>query len=135
MSQINTELGTNVNSLGHAWVRLLANKPTTGSLKYSDLYSRTARFDGAITISSSNQSVGFNMSFFGATSNTLLRNAINGNVEIDFNTAPNWPGNIYILNNTTGTGAVCTKQNAQSWQGSPNPLRTSTADSFTIRPI
>lgn len=137
MSQINTELGTNVNNLGHAWVRLLAGKPATGSLKYSDLYSKTGHFTGAITLSASTQSVGFNMTFFAGTSTSLLRNASNGNVELDFTVAPNWTGNIFIINNSTGASSTMTRQNSVSWQGAnpANLLRPSTADNFTIRPI
>lgn len=137
MSQINTELGTNVNNIGHSWVRTLANK-LAGTIKYSDLYSKSGHFTGNITISSSFQSVGLNATFFGAVTNTMLRNASNGNVEIDFNSAPLWQGNMTLINNTTGFSTTMVRQNSQSWQGANtggNVIRASTADSFTFKPV
>lgn len=140
MSQINTELGTAVNSISHSWVRQLAGQAynATGIIRFSDLYSKSGKFAGNITLSSSTQSVGLNAPFFGGTMISLLRNAANGNVELDFNTLvfPNWVGNIFIVNNTTGVSSTMTKQNAASWQGAnpANLLRASTADNFTIRP-
>lgn len=139
LGQVNVEFGLpsgNQLDLLHAWIRILVNKPS-GAIKLSDLYSKTAHFTGNITVSSSNQSVGLNASFFGAVTNTMLRNASNGNIEMDFNSAPLWQGNIFLVNNTTGVSSTLTRQNTVSWQGAnpANLWRASTADNFTFRPI
>ena len=137
MSQINTELGSNRNDLNDSWVRQLAGVNTTNTtISFSNLYSKTGRFDGNIQMSAAIQSIGFSPTLFGASANELIRNAGNGNAELDFNSAPNWTGSFLLTNHTTGISSTLAKQNAQSWQGSnpANLLRASQTDNFTIQP-
>lgn len=137
MSQINTELGTAVNNLLHSWVRLLANVPS-GPVSYSNLYSKTGHFTGAINLSAATVSTSLTGNkFFTGTMDSLLRNASDGLAELDFSVAPNWTSTIFLTNNTTGISSTLTAVNAQSWKGAnpANLLRASQNDNFTIRPI
>jgi hypothetical protein len=138
LGQVNVEFGlasTSQLNLLHAWVLLLANK--SAPIKLSDLYSKTGHFTGAITLSAATTSVGFSGNFFTGAMNQILRNAGNGNCEINFSVGPNWASTIRVTNNTTGVSTTLSKVNSVNWQGSnpANLLRPSTADNFTIRPI
>lgn len=138
MSDINTECGSNRNNLNDSIARALANVTTTNStITFSNFYSKTGKVVKAITMSSSTTSTNLSGTpSMGGTMEQLIRNAGNGNAELDWSVAPTWQGNYTVTNNTTGISSVLTKQNTVSWQGSnpANLLRASTSDTFTIIP-
>lgn len=138
MSALNTEVGSNRNNLNDSILRALANKTTPNTLiSFSDFYSKTGKISKAITLNASTVSVGFSGTpCMNGTADSLLRNAGNGNCELDWSVAPVWQGNYTITNNTTGVSSTLIRQNSVSWQGAnpANLLRAGTSDTFTIIP-
>lgn len=135
MSQINTELGSNKNHLDDTTLRQLAQK-TSGAIKFSDLYSKTGKFVGNITMNTT-PSGSLSGTFYDSSFVQLRRESIGGNAELDFN-FPGlsiFTGQIVVTNNTTAVSSTLAKVNSQNWQGSnpANLLRASTTDNFTIR--
>lgn len=138
MTSINTELGSTRTNMNDSILRALANKTTTNTaISMSDLYSKTGKIAKNITLSGSTVSTGFSGTpSMNGTADSLLRNAGNGNCELDWSVAPVWQGNYTITNNTTGVSSTLVRQNSVSWQGAnpANLLRASTSDFFTIIP-
>lgn len=135
MSQINTELGSNKNNLGNTTLRQLA-QVTAGAINFSNLYSKTGKFVGNITMDTT-PSGSLSGTFYDSSFVQLRREGIGGQAELDFN-FPGlviFTGQIVVTNNTTGISSTLTKVNAQNWQGTntANLLRISTTDNFTIR--
>lgn len=137
MSQINTEIGQNINTINDTRFRVLVGK-ASGAIKYSDGYGKTAKFSGNISFDSSTRSNGGinGQPFYSDTFVEVIRNSGNGNAEIHFNSGPLWTGDIIIRNNTTGVQSQLPRINSINWSGSnpANLLRASTTDNFTIRP-
>jgi len=138
MTSINTELGSTRTNMNDSILRALANKTTTNTaISMSDLYSKTGKIAKNITLSAATVSTGFSgTASMNGTADSLLRNAGNGNCELDWSVAPVWQGNYTITNNTTGVSSTLVRQNSVSWQGAnpANLLRASTSDFFTIIP-
>ncbi|MEB2554039.1 hypothetical protein [Burkholderia cenocepacia] len=140
MSQIAAELGLSLPlSISHAWVIALAGKSTL-PVSFSDLLGRTGRYDGSNAIGGVNPAnISLNNPFFGGTMSSMSQSTTNGNMTLSFSAAPNWSGNIFAKNNTTGASAVLSKQNSTTWavngaSGSILALREGNTDSFTILP-
>jgi hypothetical protein len=138
MSDINNELGSNRNHMDDVLVRALAGRPTgSTAIFFSDLWGKTGKIARGISMDSNMSSVGFSGTLLmNGVADHLFRNASNGNIELDFTSAPAWQGNYTIINNTTGGSATLVRQNSVSWQaGNPgNVLRANTGDFFTIIP-
>lgn len=138
MSNINTEIGQNINTINDGRYRFLVGK-TSGAVKYSDGYGKTAKFTGNITMDASTRSsAGISgQPFYSTTFNEVMRNGATGNAEVHFNGTPAWPGDIIIRNNSTGVQSQLTPITSVNWAGSnpANLLRASTTDNFTIRPV
>jgi hypothetical protein len=149
MSQINAELGrvsTANDSLNDSWVRSLA-QIAAGAISMSSLRGKTGRFDGSALcylFTSVGLEVDLNAPWFGGT---LAGAGIGGFISssgaagspvfINFSVAPNWSGNIFAKNNTTGSAAVFSKTNATQWTAASMPanfLRNGATDNFTIIP-
>ncbi|MDN8066209.1 hypothetical protein [Burkholderia vietnamiensis] len=121
MSQIAIELGLALPlSISHPWVIALAGKSAL-PVSFSDLLGKTGRWDGAAIAVSlpggiSIQSI--NAPFFGGTISYAIFVTFGdaNQFEIGFASAPNYSGNLKIVNNTDGTtSAVLTKTNATTW--------------------
>lgn len=137
LSSISTEIGQTITNMNDDHIRQLTQTANNSTISMSALYSKTGKFTGNIQLSGTTSSIGFSgNAFYNGSTDSLLRNAANGNCELDFGVAPTWTGNIVITNNTTGISSTLVKQNSVSWQGSnpANLLRASTTDNFTIRP-
>jgi len=137
LTSIGTEIGQTITNMNDDHIRQLTQTSTNTTIAMSALYSKTGSFTGNIQLSGTTSSIGLsNTPFYNGTMDSMLRNAANGNCELDFGNAPTWTGNIVITNNTTGISSTLVKQNSFSWQGSnpANLLRASTTDNFTIRP-
>lgn len=139
MQSISTEIGQTITNMNDTHIRQLAQINTSSStIAMSSLYSKTGKFTGNIGMSASTTSnSGVNgQPWYNGTLDQVIRNAGNGNAEVDFTFAPTWTGSIVLTNNTTAVSSTLTKQNSQSWQGAnpANLLRPSTTDNFTIRP-
>ncbi|MBU9261965.1 hypothetical protein KTD13_16540 [Burkholderia multivorans] len=143
MSQIASDLGLSLPlSLGHGWVIALAGKSSL-PVSFSDLLGKTGRWDGTATANQlpagpSIQSI--NSPFFGGTlvSATFVSFQSANKYEISFSAAPNWSGNIRIVNNTDGTSAVLSKTNSTTWDSAGgltnNVIIPNVAKSYTILP-
>lgn len=138
MTSIGTEIGQTITNMNDDHLRQLVQTASSSTFAMSALYSKTGSFTGNIGMSSSTTSNSgiSGQPFYNGTFAQVIRNAGNGNAEVDFTFAPTWTGSLVIRNNTTGVSSTLTKQNSQSWQGSnpANLLRASTTDNFTIRP-
>lgn len=140
MSQIATELGRSFPlALLDPWVLALAGKSGV-PVSFSDLLGKTGRYDGSNTVGGVNPAIIFlNNPFFGGTLSSMSQSTTNGNITLSFSVAPNWSGNIFAKNNTTGASATMFKQNSTTWaangaSGSILALREGNTDSFTILP-
>jgi hypothetical protein len=139
MSQIATELGLSLPlSLGHAWVLQLGGVGGL-PLSFSSLLGKTGRFDGSLSCSSGGggQTISFGSApFFGGQLNGATANGTSGTTNLGFLSAPNWSGNIKLINNTTGISLVLGKSNSTTWTAGfvSNLLRGGQTDSFTLIP-
>lgn len=138
LTSIGTEIGQTITNLNDTHIRQLNGTASSASCAMSSLYSKTGKFTGNITLSAATtSSSGIDgQPWYNGTLTQLIRNAGNGNAEVDFSAAPTWTGSIVLTNNTTGISSTLAKQNSVSWQGSnpANLLRAGTTDNFTIRP-
>jgi hypothetical protein len=138
MSQINTECGSNRNSMSDSILRAVA-QDQSGAISFSSLYSKTGKFVGAVSMTGGTPtfpSGSLSGNFINTSFVQIRRNSGNNNAEIDFN-SPGltiWGGGILLTNNTTGVATTCFFVNAQNWQGTffTNLLRDGTNDTFTI---
>lgn len=140
MTQIATELGRALPlALLDSWVVALAGK-SAAPVSFSNLLGKTGRYDGSNAIGGVNPAnISLNNPFFGGTMASMSQSTTNGNMTLSFSAAPNWSGNIFAKNNTTGASAVLSKQNSTTWavngaSGSILALREGNTDSFTILP-
>ncbi|WP_143155721.1 MULTISPECIES: hypothetical protein [Burkholderia] len=140
MSQIATELGLSLPlSINHAWVIALAGKSGL-PVSFSDLLGKTGRYDGNNAVGGVNPAnISLNNPFFGGTLSAMNQSTTNGNMTLSFSVAPNWSGNIFAKNNTTGASAILAMQNSTTWSvngasGNILALREGFTDSFTILP-
>ncbi|MDN7993586.1 hypothetical protein QZM97_26255 [Burkholderia orbicola] len=140
MTQIATELGRALPlALLDSWVVALAGK-SGAPVSFSDLRGKTGRYDGNNAIGGVNPaSISLNNPFFSGTLSSVSQSTTNGNMTLSFSVAPNWSGNIFVKNNTTGASAVLSKQNSTTWavngaSGSILALREGDTDNFTILP-
>lgn len=139
MSQVATELGISQNglSLDHSWIRQLAGagaSPATVSM--SSLQGQTAQPNFNATASGSD--VVFSVPFFRGTA-AHLNDGPNPNspLTLTFSAAPNWNGNIQVINNSAGLSAVLTKQNSTTWAVASYPtfiIRSGSNDNWTLSP-
>ena len=138
LTSIGTEIGQTITNMNDDHIRQLTGTVSSATIAMSALYSKTGSFTGNVGMSSSTTSNSgvSGQPFYNGTIDQIIRNAGNGNSEVDFSVAPTWTGNLILRNNTTAVQSTLTKQNSQSWQGSnpANLLRASTTDNFTIRP-
>lgn len=121
MSQIATELGLSLPlSLTHPWVLLLNGGGPPVS--FSQLLGLTGRFDGNEVITGS----GFNYAvslggapFFSGTLNGLSETTASANLQLVASSAPNWTGNVFVKDNTTGLSKVLAFQGGSppTWGG------------------
>lgn len=139
MSQIATELGRALPlSILDSWVVALAGKGGA-PVSFSDLLGKTGRYDGSNLVSNGPvYSISLNNSFFGGTLTSLSQQG-SGNLTLGFSLAPNWSGNIKVINNSSGANAVLAKQNSTTWflagaSGNILVTRAGNTDSFTILP-
>ena len=142
MSQIAAELGLSFPlSIEHAWVLALANK-AAAPISFSDLLGKTGRYDGNLIGQNAGGSDNFirfgNYPFFGGTLfavDTFFPDA--SHCQLSMGSAPNWNGNIFFKNNTTGVSVVFSKTNSTTWQVASNPanlIRNGITDNFTVLP-
>ena len=140
MSQIATEMGRALPlGLLDPWVLALAAKGGA-PLGFGDLLGKTGRYDGNNAVSGVNPAIiSLSNPFFSGTISSMSQSTTNGNLALSFSSAPNWSGNIFAKNNTTGVSAVLGKQNSTTWSangvsGNILALREGFTDSFTILP-
>jgi len=146
MSQIAGELGLSLPlSMNHPWVIALANKSAL-PVSFSDLLGKSGRFDGNVSIGSSQAAFGpLSGQLFGAPL-AQLQGVFNGalltEVLILFANGtfpPTFNGNFKLINNTVGQSCICTHQSpgSNTWQNTSPPgsiIRPNTNDNFTILP-
>lgn len=138
-SQIAAELGLSFPlSMNHPFVLALANK-TGFPYSFSDLLGKTGRFDGNGTISQIGQfqyqAALPNPPFFGGT--LALIQETTSTVGIIANSPyPNWTGNVFVKDNTTGQSKVLTYGGSGTWtaSGSIGIFGSSGTHNFTILP-
>jgi hypothetical protein len=147
MSQIATEIGASLPlSLSDARVVFLANKSAL-PVSFSNLLGKTGRFDGSALASSTGGgvfvSLGFAIWFGGelASFGGSFGGPGGTNTTLSFQgggpAAPNWNGNIKVINNTTSTSVILSKENSFNWGNNLAPInlvRSGFTDSFTIIP-
>lgn len=142
MSQVANELNlssTDIN-LNHAWVRALA-QVASGAISMSNLQGKTGRFDGNVNVTAPG---GFyigsfsNAPFFGSTLLNMQGGyGAGGSINLYFNSAPNWTGNIKVTNNTTGVSVILPYQFGSQWgyaSAPPANFFRVANDNFTITP-
>lgn len=137
LTSIGTEIGQTITNLNDTHIRQLNGTASSAACAMSSLYSKTGSITQNIQLSGSTVSIGFSgVAFYNGSTDSLLRNAADGQAELDFGVAPSWTGSIVLRNNTTGISSTLSKINSVSWKGSnpANLLRASTTDNFTIRP-
>jgi hypothetical protein len=128
LTDVAAELGLSATglSLGHQWVRQLAGQPYGSGtpVSYSGLRGQSAQFTGNVTFTMSSSNYGFVSSgsfacpFFGASTASINNQGdFSGSTpELVFAQAPNWVGNIILINNGVGQTTL-TKVNATTWRG------------------
>src|SRR6478752_2543249 len=110
LTSIGTEIGQTITNMNDDHIRQLTQTSTNTTIAMSALYSKTGSFTGNIQLSGTTSSIGLsNTPFYNGTMDSMLRNAANGNCELDFGNAPTWTGNIVITNNTTGISSTLVK--------------------------
>jgi hypothetical protein len=141
MTQIATELGRSLPlSLLDSWVVALAGK-SGAPVSFSDLLGKTAQYNGSPLASSGGGGTTVNLGsapWFGGHLNFLVENtgSLPGTT-LAFSVAPNWAGNIKIVNNATSVSLVVPKTNSTTWSTSSAPanlLRAGFSDSISILP-
>jgi hypothetical protein len=139
MSQIAAELGLSLPlNLQHVWVRALA-QVGGAACDFNSLRGKTGRFDGAIASTFANPLISISFGgapFFGGTLNGASQNISNGNLQITSLSAPNWTGNVKLINNTTAVSAVLPFAGSGTWSlsGASSVLRAANTDGFTLLP-
>jgi hypothetical protein len=138
LSQIANEVGLSLPvSINHAFLLKLIGK-TGLPVSFSDFYGKTGRFDGALAVSSNSPpAAGFPSSpFFGGTLQ-IIQGTPGTGYYLFFSVAPNWSGNIHVINTTTGVGQILPQISSIEWgngSGFVGLLRPGVTDNFTILP-